>query len=71
MPNLKIKLNKITLNNPVMPASGTFGYGEEYSHFFDLNKLGAIVTKGVSISPQEGNISPRICETCGEVDWFQ
>lgn len=46
-----------------MPASGTFGSGQEYSEFIDLNRLGAIVTKGVSINPWEGNPSPRIMET--------
>jgi dihydroorotate dehydrogenase (NAD+) catalytic subunit len=49
-----------------MTASGTFGYGEEYSEFVDLNKLGAIVAKGISLKPMEGNPPPRICETpCG------
>lgn len=51
------------MNNPIMPASGTFGSGQEYSEFIDLNRLGAIVTKGVSINPWEGNPSPRIMET--------
>ena len=53
----------ITLKNPVMPASGTFGSGQEYSGFVDLNRLGAVVTKGVSCVPWEGNPSPRIMET--------
>jgi dihydroorotate dehydrogenase (NAD+) catalytic subunit len=49
-----------------MTASGTFGYGEEYAEFVDLNLLGAIVVKGISVKPMEGNPSPRICETpCG------
>lgn len=49
-----------------MTASGTFGYGEEYSEFVDLNKLGAVVVKGISLKPREGNPPPRICETpCG------
>lgn len=51
------------MNNPIMPASGTFGSGQEYSEFIDLNRLGAIVTKGVSFNPWEGNPSPRIMET--------
>jgi len=52
--------------NPVMTASGTFGYGEEYSEFVDLNLLGAVVVKGISLKPMEGNPSPRIWETpCG------
>ena len=53
----------MSLNNPIMPASGTFGSGQEYSEFIDLNRLGAIVTKGVSFNPWEGNPSPRIMET--------
>ena len=53
----------ITLKNPVMPASGTFGSGQEYSGFMDLNRLGAVVTKGVSLVPWEGNPTPRIMET--------
>jgi dihydroorotate dehydrogenase (NAD+) catalytic subunit len=49
-----------------MTASGTFGYGEEYSEFIDLNMLGAVIVKGISLKPMEGNPSPRICETpCG------
>ena len=57
---------KAETKNPVMTASGTFGYGEEYSEFVDLNKLGAIVVKGLSLKPMEGNPSPRIYETpCG------
>lgn len=46
-----------------MPASGTFGSGQEYSEFVDLNQLGAVVTKGVSLTPWEGNPAPRIMET--------
>jgi dihydroorotate dehydrogenase (NAD+) catalytic subunit len=65
MPNLKIKLGRLELQNPVMPASGTFGYGEEYAPLIDLNSLGAIVTKGISLAPQEGNPPPRIWETHG------
>lgn len=64
--NLSVNIGKLKLKNPVMTASGTFGYGEEYSEFVDLNKLGAIVVKGISLKPREGNPSPRICETsCG------
>jgi len=48
-----------------MPAAGTFGYGEEYASLIDLNRLGAIVTKGISLKPQEGNLPPRIWETPG------
>ena len=53
----------IRLKNPVMPASGTFGSGQEYSGFVDLDRLGAVVTKGVSLVPWEGNPAPRIMET--------
>ena len=56
----------LTLKNPVMTASGTFGYGQEYSPFVDLNQLGAIVVKGLSLEPNPGNPPPRIVETpCG------
>jgi dihydroorotate dehydrogenase (NAD+) catalytic subunit len=51
------------MKNPVMPASGTFGSGREYSDFVDLNKLGAIVAKTVTLHPRIGNLPPRICET--------
>jgi dihydroorotate dehydrogenase (NAD+) catalytic subunit len=63
MSNLKVKVGNLELQNPVMPAAGTFGYGEEYSSLIDLNRLGAIVTKGISLEPQEGNQPPRIWET--------
>ncbi len=54
------------MKNPVMTASGTFGYAEEYSEFVDLNSLGAVVVKGISLKPREGNPPPRIWETpCG------
>ena len=56
----------LLLNNPVMTASGTFGYGTEYSHLFDVQKLGAIVCKGTTIKPRDGNPQPRLAETaCG------
>ncbi|MEF9426725.1 MAG: dihydroorotate dehydrogenase [Candidatus Mariimomonas ferrooxydans] len=64
--NLSVNLGKLKLKNPVITASGTFGYGDEYSEFVDLNNLGAVVTKGISIKPMKGNPTPRICETpCG------
>jgi dihydroorotate dehydrogenase (NAD+) catalytic subunit len=64
--NLDVNIGHLKLKNPVMTASGTFGYGEEYSEFVDLNKLGAIVVKGISLEPMDGNPPPRICETpCG------
>lgn len=63
--NMKTELCGVTLNNPVMTASGTFGSGEEYSEFVDLNRLGAVVTKGVASVPWEGNPTPRVAETYG------
>jgi dihydroorotate dehydrogenase (NAD+) catalytic subunit len=64
--NLSVKLGKLTLKNPVITASGTFGYGAEFSDFVDLNNLGAVVAKGISLKPMKGNPTPRICETpCG------
>ncbi|HEC98467.1 MAG TPA: dihydroorotate dehydrogenase [Nitrospirae bacterium] len=61
--NLSVNIGKIGLKNPVMTASGTFGYGEEYAEFVDLAGLGAIVVKGLSLLPREGNPPPRIVET--------
>lgn len=61
--NLSVDIAGLKLKNPVMTASGTFGYGEEYSEFLDLNRLGAIVVKGLSIIPRQGNQTPRIVET--------
>lgn len=64
--DLTVTIGHLKLKNPVMTASGTFGYGEEYSEFVDLNKLGAVIVKGISLKPMEGNPPPRICETpCG------
>ena len=63
--NMKVDLAGVTLDNPVMTASGTFGSGEEFSEFVDLNKLGAVVTKGVANIPWEGNPTPRVAEVYG------
>ena len=60
-----VDLAGVKLKNPVMTASGTFGSGEEYSEFVDLNRLGAVVTKGVANVPWPGNPVPRIAETYG------
>jgi dihydroorotate dehydrogenase (NAD+) catalytic subunit len=60
---LLVEIAGIKLKNPVMTASGTFGYGEEYAEFIDLNRLGAIVVKGLSMVPRQGNPTPRIVET--------
>ena len=62
-PDLSVEVAGIRMKNPVMPASGTFGYGEEYAPYLDLNDLGAVVTKGLSLNPKAGNATPRICET--------
>ena len=63
--NMKVDLCGVTLNNPVMTASGTFGSGAEYSEFVDLNKFGAVVTKGVANVPWPGNPTPRVAEVYG------
>ena len=63
--NTSVSLAGVELKNPVMVASGTFGSGEEYSEFVDLNQLGAVVTKGVANVPWPGNPTPRIAETHG------
>lgn len=66
MMNLEVSIGKLKLKNPVMTASGTFGYGAEFAEFLDLNSLGAVVMKGISVKPREGNPPPRIHETaCG------
>ena len=61
--NLSVSLAGIKMKNPVMPASGTFGNGREFSEFFDISRLVAIVAKTVTLKPREGNMPPRICET--------
>ncbi|WP_297212797.1 MULTISPECIES: dihydroorotate dehydrogenase [Thermodesulfovibrio] len=68
-PKLEVKLGNLTFKNPVLTASGTFGYGLEYSPFIDLNLLGGIVVKGLSLNPKQGNPTPRIYETpCGMIN---
>ncbi len=65
-PDLKIKLDAIELQNPVMSASGTFGYAQEFEGLVELDRLGAIIVKGLSLEPTQGNPPPRIVETpCG------
>lgn len=61
--NTKINFAGIEMKNPVTVASGTFGYGREFNEFFDLSKLGGIITKGTSLKPRSGNKPPRVCET--------
>ena len=64
--DLKVNIGKIELKNPVMTASGTFGYAREFENLIDLNRLGAIIVKGLSLKPSMGNPPPRIVETpCG------
>ena len=62
-PSLQVNLGSLKLKNPVIAASGTFGYGEEYSGIIPLGSLGAIVTKGLSLEPRKGNSPPRLAET--------
>jgi dihydroorotate dehydrogenase (NAD+) catalytic subunit len=63
--NMAVNLGRLKLKNPVMTASGTFGYGEEYADYVDLNRIGAIVVKGLSLNSRLGNPPPRIMETAG------
>lgn len=63
--NTKVTAAGVTFKNPILTASGTFGAGEEYSQFVDLNRLGGVITKGVSNVPWEGNPTPRIAEVYG------
>ncbi len=66
-PRMNVHIGRgLVLKNPVMTASGTFGYGEEYARYMDINRLGAIVVKGISLESRKGNPPPRIMETpCG------
>ncbi|MBI3318414.1 MAG: dihydroorotate dehydrogenase [Candidatus Omnitrophica bacterium] len=61
--DVSVRLGKLKLQNPVMVASGTFGYGQEYHRLYDVNQLGAVVTKSISLKPRPGNPAPRIYET--------
>jgi dihydroorotate dehydrogenase (NAD+) catalytic subunit len=61
--DLGVRIGNLSLKNPVIAASGTFGYGVEFAHLVDLNSLGGIVVKGLSIEPMEGAPAPRLCET--------
>ena len=63
MSNMSVTLAGVELKNPVVTASGTFGSGQEYGEFMDLNRLGGVVTKGVANVPWTGNPVPRVCET--------
>src|SRR5271165_2352718 len=61
--DLRVQVGALSLSNPILTASGTFGYGLEFSHLVDLNQLGGLVTKGISLEPMEGAPAPRLCET--------
>ncbi len=63
--DLSVQIGSLRLSNPVLAASGTFGYGIEFSHLVDLNRLGGIVVKGLSLEPLDGAPAPRLCETAG------
>lgn len=63
MVNLNVSLGNLSLQNPVLTASGTFGYGEEYADFVDLDRLGGFIVKGTTLNPREGNDYPRMVET--------
>lgn len=62
-PDISVKLGRLSLANPVLVASGTFGYGEEYQDFLELKNIGAIITKAITREPRQGNQPPRIVET--------
>lgn len=62
-PNLQVDLNGLILHNPITVASGTFGFGREYAEYVDLNNIGGIMVKGLTLKPKAGNPSPRIAET--------
>ena len=64
-PDMSVAIAGITMRNPVMTASGTFGYGEEFADYMDLESIGAMITKGLSLKPKAGNNTPRIVETPG------
>lgn len=63
MANLEVNIGSLTLANPVLTASGTFGYGEEFADFIDLDRLGGYIVKGTTLNPREGNDYPRMAET--------
>ncbi len=63
MAQLNVNIGNLALKNPVMTASGTFGYGLEFADFIDLNRLGGFIVKGTTLHPREGNDYPRMAET--------
>jgi dihydroorotate dehydrogenase (NAD+) catalytic subunit len=68
-PDLRVQFAGLQLQNPIMAASGTCGYGEELHPFVDLNSLGAVVVKGLSLKPSRGNPGPRLVETAAQY-WY-
>ena len=64
-PDMTVNMAGMLLRNPVMTASGTFGYGQEFARYVDLERIGAFVTKGLSLKARAGNPTPRIVETPG------
>ncbi len=64
-PDMSVEIAGLRMRNPVMTASGTFGYGEEFSEYVNLEEIGAIITKGLSLKPRSGNPTPRLVETPG------
>ena len=68
-PRIDIDVAGIHFENPVLTASGTFGYGQEFAHLIDLNQLGGICVKGISADPMEGNPSPRISRSSRKEKW--
>lgn len=62
-PNMKVDLNGLVMKNPITVASGTFGFGREYAEYVDLNQIGGIMVKGLTLKPRLGNPSPRVAET--------
>ena len=63
MADLRVNIGSLELRNPVMTASGTFGYGQEYAPLMDLSRLGGIIVKGTTLEPRQGNPYPRMAET--------
>ena len=61
--NMQVNLGGLIMKNPVTVASGTFGYGAEYNHYFDVSRLGAVTVKSLTLKPRAGNMPPRIVET--------
>ena len=67
MMDMKVNIAGVVLNNPVITASGTYGFGREYGELYSLDELGAICVKGLTLKPREGNPPPRIAETYGGI----